>query len=379
MKKKQLRTPQKEVEKKEEEVGAKEEREGKKQKVEVTEPQPILSQDEVDALIRSLRGGELVLEKKEKEGEVSEVDRYPRYDFRKVGRFISKMRLPSLEVIHRRFATDARSILSSALQKIIDVSMTDVTVGEFGNFIDNVPLPALFVVISLKPLRGFCLWVFEAPVVMAMIDILLGGEGRAIKAEGREFTRIEQRLVRKIVSTIIKSYQTAWEPITELKPEIVRIESHPQFVSIVPETDLVVYTRYDVDLGMVSGRMYIAIPYSILEPIKTQLQSAYQPTSLELDRKWVERLIMRLKECPVGARVELGRAKITLRELINFKKGDVIRLNTSPEEESAVVHVQNIPKYKGIPGKSGNSKAVFITRSIKTEDEMRDEILRKLI
>lgn len=364
----------KEKEREKEEEEKKKEEEEEKKKAELDQG-PVLSQEEVDALLRSLRGGEIKLEPKE---EVAE-DKYQRYDFRRVGRFISKMRLPSLEVIHRRFSTDARSMLSIALQRIIDISMIDTSVTEFGNFMDSVPLPAVFAVISMRPLRGFCVWAFDATIATVMIDILLGGMGRPKKAEGKEFTRIEQRLIRRVINTMLKPYQDAWEPVIKLQPEISRIESHPQFVSIVPESDLVVSVRYSIDMGTVSGRMYQAIPYAILEPIKSQIQSAYQPTTLEIDRSWIERMISRLKECPVRLRVEMGKAKLTLRELLQLKSGDVLRLNSSYDEDCAIVFVEDVPKFKGIPGKSGDVKAVLITKNIEKEEDVREEVLKKLI
>ncbi|MFZ8802149.1 MAG: flagellar motor switch protein FliM [Candidatus Calescibacterium sp.] len=341
-------------------------------------PKEVLSQEEVDLLLRSLRGGKIPIREEKEVGE-EEKEKSPRYDFRKVGRFISKMRLPSLEVIHRRFANDARSILSAALQKIIDISMVSVSVGEFGSFLDNIPLPASFVVVSLNPLRGLSVWALEGPLVLSIIDILLGGMGKPVKAEGREFTRIEQRLLRRILLTLLKVYQHSWEPILRIEPEIVRLENHPQFVMIVPEADLVVSTRYDIDLGTVTGKMYIAIPYSTLEPIRTQLQTGYQPSGLGIDRKWLERLINRLSECPVSVRVELGRARITLRELLNLKKGDLIKLNTAPDEPSALVYIQDVPKYVGIPGVINEATAVMVTKVIKTEEEAREEILRRIL
>lgn len=353
------------------------EREEEKKPRRVEDHGPLLSQEEIDSLLRSLRGGEIKITPKEEEEKVTE--KYPRYDFRKVGRFISKMRLPSLEVIHRRFATDSRSILSVALQRLIDVSMVDTSVIEFRDFMDNVPLPAVFAVISMKPLRGFCVWAFDATIAMVMVDILLGGVGKPKKAEGREFTRIEQRLIRRVINTMLKPYQEAWEPVIRLHPEIVRIESHPQFVSIVPESDLVVSTRYAIDMGMVSGKMYSAIPYAILEPIKSQIQSAYQPTTLEVDKSWIDRMITRIKECPASIRVEIGRARMTLRELLQLKVGDVIRLNSSADEDCAIVFVQDVPKFKGIPGKSGDVKAVLVTKFIREEKELREEVLKKLI
>jgi flagellar motor switch protein FliM len=350
----------------------------KEEKREEITPSQILTQDEVDALLRSLRRGEIPVAVPE-EVKPEEKEKYPRYDFRKVGRFVSKMRLPSLEVIHRRFATEARSILSAALQKIIDIGMIDVTVGEFSSFLDNIPLPASFVVVSMKPLRGFSLWAFEGPLVLSIIDILLGGTGKGTKAEGREFTRIEQRLLKRVISTMLKPYQEAWDPVMHIEPEIVRLESHPQFVTIIPESDLIVSTRYEIDLGMVSGKLYIGIPYAILEPIRSQLQAGYQPSSLEIDRRWLERLISKLKECPVEIKCEIGRAKITLRELLSFKKGDIIKLNSSPNEESAVAFVQGVPKYIGIPGTFGESKAMLVTKVLRSEQELLQKVLSKIV
>jgi Flagellar motor switch protein len=93
----------------------------------------------------------------------------------------------------------------------------------------------------------------------------------------------------------------------------------------------------------------------------------------------LERLINRLSECPVSVRVELGRARITLRELLNLKTGDLIKLNTAPDEPSALVYIQDVPKYVGIPGVINEATAVMVTKVIKTEEEAREEILRRIL
>jgi len=51
-----------------------------------------------------------------------------------------------------------------------------------------------------------------------------------------------------------------------------RSEMDPQFAAIATPDDMVIATRFMIDLQNVSGTMTICIPYSTLEPIRDKLK-----------------------------------------------------------------------------------------------------------
>ena len=60
---------------------------------------------------------------------------------------------------------------------------------------------------------------------------------------------------------------------------------------------------------------------------------------------------------------EVGRAKMKVEEMMEFKIGTVIGLNKSVNDE-LIVRVEDVPKFKGLPGHYKGNQAIKLTRVI---------------
>ena len=88
----------------------------------------ILTQEEVDALLKGMSGGEI-----ETETDTVEDDSgVTVYDLTNQDRII-RGRMPTLEIINDRFARILRTTLSSSLRKVVDVSAFSIDMIKFGN------------------------------------------------------------------------------------------------------------------------------------------------------------------------------------------------------------------------------------------------------
>jgi len=115
--------------------------------------------------------------------------------------------------------------------------------------------------------------------------------------------------------------EKAWNSVHPLSIQHTRTEINPQFVSIVPPSDLVITIPYGIELEQFTGIITLCIPYSTIEPIKGKLYSGYQSDQMEVDHSWIERFYERLKNTEVEVRVELGRSQITVQDLFRLKVG----------------------------------------------------------
>ena len=323
----------------------------------------ILTQDEVDALLRGVSGGEI-----ETEADASDDDSgIIKYDLTSQDRII-RGRMPTLEIINDRFARLFRESLSNALRKIVDVSSVSTDMMKFGEFLKTLPVPTSIHVLKLDPLRGNSLMIFESKLVFTLVDLFLGGKGTTtIKIEGREFTHIESRIIHKVLQYATKDMERSWAPVFEINVEYVRSEINPQFVGIVPPTDVVVVISFDVEMELSSGSMTICIPYASLEPIKEKLHAGYQSDQLEIDHAWIQRFAEQMKKASVEMVAELGHATITGRDFIELNTGDVIQLYENAKE-SVIVRVEGIEKFKALPGIIKGNHAFQITERTKGPD-----------
>ena len=312
----------------------------------------ILSQEEVDALLRGLSNGEIEAEQKEDDDSAG----IRRYDLTSQDRII-RGRMPTLEIINDRFARLHRVSLSGSLRKIVDITVTQTEMIKFGEFVRTLPVPTSLHVLKMEPLRGHVLLVVESRLIFNLVDCFFGGSGKSsFKIEGRDFTSIEHRVIHKVVQATLKDLDQAWKPVISINFQFVRSEVNPQFATIVPPTDVVIVIHFELELDRLIGKMILCLPYSTIEPIRSKLNASYQSDQLEVDLEWIERLKRRIKEVEVGVLVELGKTQVKGRDLLNLEHGDILLLNQEIGE-TLTVKVEGVPKFKAYPGISRGNKA----------------------
>ncbi len=319
----------------------------------------VLSQDEVDALLRGVSDGEIETDA----DDVGEGSGVVAYDLTSQERII-RGRMPTLDIINQRFSRLFRNSLSTALRKVLDVSAVSTDTVKFGEFIKSLPVPASLHIFRMPPLRGFALLVAESKMVFALVDTFFGGSGEAkMKIEGRDFTSIEQRIIKNVVLMALVDLQKAWVPVHPVEMVFVRSEVNPQFAAIVPPTDVVVVILFEIEMDQFSGTLTVCLPYSTIEPIIGKLKAGFQSDQLEVDLAWIRRLRERLAMAEVGVKVRLGETVMTSRDFLNLKVGDVLSLDTDVSDE-LMVYVGGVAKFKGYPGVVGGNKAVRISHVI---------------
>ena len=316
----------------------------------------ILNQDEVDALLRGLSGGEIETE----EEPVESADGIVPFDLVNQDRII-RARMPVLEIINDRFSRLMAGALGNTMRKRIDVNPMSIEMSKFGDFMRSLPVPTSINIFKLEPLRGNALLVVDTRLVFSLVENFFGGVGSHPKIEGRDFTPIEQSVIAKVVKIILSNLEDAWRPVHEIAIELLRSEINPQFATIVPPSDVVVVISFEVELENAMGTMVLALPYATIEPIRAKLYAAFQTERLEIDQVWVSRFRDRLMETPVDMDITLGTTQLTGRQLLNLKVGDVVLLDQD-EDDLLTARVQGVLKFQGEPGLVKGNKAFKVIR-----------------
>jgi len=323
----------------------------------------ILSQDEVDALLRGITDGDV-------ETEISDF-RDPSdiltYDLTSQDRII-RGRMPTLEMTNEKFARMFRTTLSSLLRKVTSVSAVSTDMIKFGEFLKMVPVPTSMHLFKMEPLRGSALIVVESKIIFMLVDIIFGGSGKSnYRIEGREFTAIENNIIKKVVLSALGDIEKAWQTLFDLKMIYQRSEINPQFVHLVPPTDVVVVSNFEIEVEYSSGILSLCIPYSTLEPIRDRLQAGYQSEQLEVDKTWINRFKGGLLASKVDIKTSLGSAQVSTGEVVNLKKGDVIPLDQSVTDP-VDIFIEGILKFRGRPVIYKGNQAVQVSHIIPNDE-----------
>jgi flagellar motor switch protein FliM len=295
----------------------------------------ILSQEEVDALLRGVTG------EAEEAGEAPPAEAGVRaYDIGRQERIV-RGRMPTLELINERFARQARSALSDFMRKGVEVSAGPLRAIRYSEFLRNLIVPTSLNLVQPKPLRGTALVVLEPALVFQVIDHLFGGGGRSqTRVEGREFTPTETRTIQRLLQVILGEYQRAWEPVFPLALEYLRSEMNPQFASIAMASDMVVATSFAVDFGSGSVELHVCMPYTMLEPIRKLIYGSVQTDRSEADQRWLAQLSAQVYGAEVELQAALAHAAVRVKDLLQLQRGDVISLELP---DKLVAAVEGVP------------------------------------
>ncbi|POZ60483.1 flagellar motor switch protein FliM [Chromobacterium alticapitis] len=301
----------------------------------------ILSQEEVDALLRGVSG-----EDEDDEG-AQDAQGVRSYDIGRQERIV-RGRMPTLEIINERFARNLRIGLFNFLRRNAEISVGPVRVQKYSEFIRNLVVPTNLNLVHVKPMRGTGLLIFDPDLVFLIVDNLFGSDGRYhVRVEGRDFTPTEQRIIHRLLEVVFSECQKAWEPVYPIEFVYLRSEMNTQFANIATPTEVVVAMTFHIELGAGGGDFHICLPYSMVEPIRDLLSSTMQADRTEVDNRWVNLMTHQVQAAEVELVATLAQTKVTLGQILNLKSGDVVMVEI-PERVEA--DVSGIPVFEASYG-----------------------------
>lgn len=323
----------------------------------------VLTQDEINSLLRGLSEGEVEQEQAGAEDQVQA----KKFDLANQERII-RGRMPTMELIHDRFARQFRTTLSKFLGRTCFANVGGIEMIKFGLFMKKLPLPSSLHIFRMPPLSGYALMVVSSPLVFGIVDSLFGGSGQGkVKIEGREYTPIEARLIGKVVMMALDVLKDAWAPIHPVDFVYVRSEFNPLAIAIVPPTDVVIIVTIECELEQESTTLTLCMPYSTIEPLRGKLVTGFQSTRLEVDSSVSRRMEVSVKQTVANLSVQLASGVIPTKQFLKLKVGDVITLDKTPTEEATLL-IEGAQKYYGYIGNYRGNRAFRVTRQIPKHD-----------
>ncbi len=326
----------------------------------------ILSQNEIDDLLKALNAGEIDVNQMKTTDQERKIREY---DFKRPSKF-AKDHTRTLSIIHETYARHITNFLSGYLRTLVQVeviSVEEISYHEFSNSISN---PAILAMVDFLPLNGFIIFEINPNIAFALIDRILGGMGSSIERV-RGFTEIELSIIERMIHQMLGLMREPWENVIDLKPRLDRIETNSQFAQIISPNEMVALVTLDTKVGDVKGMMNICIPHMVVEPVISKLSTKYWFASAdkkEISPESKKSLEHKIENTKVPVKVILGETSIPVSDFIELQKGDVIQLNSAVDSELKVM-VGNIHKFNAKAGVKKNRVSVKIAQVLKREEE----------
>ena len=323
----------------------------------------ILSQSEIDNLLKQLSDGDLDVDQIQGEDE----KQVKNYDFSRPTKF-SKEHLRTLEIIFEHYSRLVSTNLPVYLRKNVQVSVASsetVTFSEFSNALSN---PSVLGIINFAPLNGNIIIEIATNLCYAMLDRMLGGSGQPLE-KSREFSDIELTILQKLLVMFTQLLREPWKNVVDISPVLSRLEPNPRFAQVIAPSDMIAIVTLNMKIGDVEGMLNICLPFFTLEDVMDKLNTKYWFSTMQEnhDEHYEEYIESMIRRVDVPIKAVLGKSTISVSDFLNLQVGDCIRLDSRVDTDMEV-YVGNIKKFTALPGTEKDSYAVQITSVIREEE-----------
>ena len=233
----------------------------------------VLSQSQIDALLNAARSGELDVDKP---AEKTTEQKYRKYDFYSPRKF-TKDRLKMLNSIFEGYARVINSRINALLHTTCEIEVDSVEEQryyEFSNALTESDVVAL-AKIDLEELQEDTpiLVHLDTPVVLSMLDRLMGGEGDPDSTLSSDYnmTDLELNMYEDLIRDMISVMGGSWENYITLHFEYVRTEVNPTLVQLIGYDETVVIVGVNIKFPNCNGRLSLCLPGVMLTNIFSEI------------------------------------------------------------------------------------------------------------
>lgn len=282
------------------------------------------------------------------------------YDFQRPDKF-SKEQFRALRMLHDSFARLLASSLTSHLRSSVQIHCATVGEAIYGDYISTLPAPTVMYVVTLDQVLGQAVVELNLEVAQAIIDRLLGGTGLP-SPRSRELSEIELGLLRTLGNFFVSSLRDAWAHVIPIHPTVNEPVFSPEFVQITLPSEATAKLVFNVSLFQTSGTLSLCIPHPVLQPVMDRLTARTWITGSDhaaVDDACVAS-VEQLSHVPVSLVAELGRARMSLREVMGLMPGQIVKLDTAADGD-LLIRIGRAPKLAVRPGTVGKNLAVRVT------------------
>jgi flagellar motor switch protein FliM len=304
----------------------------------------VLSQEEINALFSAMSSEDVSSGNPQEKGATAAASKAVNYDFHRADR-ISQDQMRSIHLLHEYFGRNFASSLSAYLRAFVDVNIVSLEQISYSAFIKSLPDPTLFTSLGMRPLDGNLALEMNPSLVFPMIDMILGGPGRALAAN-RNLTEIELNIIEGVIRLAMRDLRGAWHPIVELDFFLEGKGTKAQMFQIVSPVEAVIAVHLELKIGENSGLLNLCIPSRLLKQLRSKFDQQWNVRRQKSTSNEAERVFELMKMVPVPLAGEMRNSKLTVDDLLKVSAGDVIELNERIGDP-VFMCVGGIPKFLG--------------------------------
>jgi len=288
------------------------------------------------------------------------------YDFRRPIK-LSKGFVRGLSIVGETYSKLLTLSLSNYLRVPVTVSATGVRQILFEEYTGQIPNPSCINILDMPPIKIPGILEIDLPTVFNMLEKLLGSH---VMSQGmrREFSAIELRIARKVVTRMLRDLQDSMLRILETQVTLTGTEHNPDFTYIMNANDPCIVMDFMLEMADVEGPMHVCLSLAALDAqLGNEGASPYRDVRSDEERSRDQlRLRTTLDTTRSMLVAELAKVPFTIERLRELGVGDVVNLRKQVDEP-LLLRVGGSPLYRARMGRYKRKTAVKITEILRTK------------
>jgi flagellar motor switch protein FliM len=302
-----------------------------------------LGQEDIDALFAAANASAKVNK--------AEVDQGPeKYVFSRAGQ-ISNDQLRAITTVNDLFARNMMHAMGAWLRMPFRAKLVAGEQLPFSEFLERLSAMAYICSVRLEPLGAVGLLELDLGLVAPLVDVLLGGGGRA--GEKRELTSIEEAIMRSVMEMIAQELTLAWQAVG-LQFAFEKRETEAQAARTMTLSEKTLCVSFEIRMPEVQGVVNLCLPAVVLNAILRKLITEGDRPRRR-SKESAERMRELMKDSKVEVLLQLPPMRLRTSTIGELAPGTVLRLPV-PRHESLDLMVGGLLMSKARPVRKGEHR-----------------------
>lgn len=307
----------------------------------------VLNQEEIDAMVRAARGG----------ADADSGSAAAIWDILKAGQ-IREDEMRALNLVHEGFTRALSNALGGYFRVAVEVKLVSAEYLPYEEFVERLPEGSYLASCRLSPLPARAVIELDACLILPIIDLLLGGQGKDGSTKP-EITDIEEEILASTMRVVCSQLRAAWHALgLEFLFEQRQDPSQAQRIINVKERTLSL--SFEIHMPEAQGTLNIAIPALAAHALLRKLSAGWTQKHSHVSADQAQGLRTRLLRCPFKLELLVEHLRVPLRELAVLSIGQLLVFQR-PAESPASASIAGTQLFSATPARNGTIRAALIT------------------
>jgi flagellar motor switch protein FliM len=234
----------------------------------------------------------------------------------------------------------------------------------FGEFLERLSSPSYICSVRLEPLGAVGLLELELALASPMVDVLLGGVGRAWPT--RELTDIEEAILTSVVQMAVEELNLAWQSVG-LEFVFEKRESEPTVARMLTAGEKTLCVSFEARMPEAQGAMNLCLPAVVLNATLRRLISEGDRPKRR-SKEAHARIRELMGEAKIGAVLQFPVMRLRAGELAALEPGTILRLPL-PKHSTSELRVGGLQFGRAHPVRTGEHRGAQLETGNHNDDQ----------